>query len=48
METPEAFNIAKKAVTPAYGDLLKEGDNSDLLKDQKHFMSLNPALMHAA
>ena len=42
------FNATKKAVTPAYGDLQKEGDNGDLLKDQKHFMSLNATLMYAA
>jgi hypothetical protein len=42
------FNITKKAVTPAYGDLLKEEGNGELLKDQKHFMSLNATLMYAA
>ena len=38
------FNITKMAVTPAYGDLLKEECNGELLKDQKHFMSLNMQL----
>jgi hypothetical protein len=42
------FNISKKAVTPAYGDLMKEENNGELLKDQKHFMSLNATLMYAA
>ena len=42
------FNITKKAVTPAYGDVLKVGENGKLLKDQKQFMSLNATLMYAA
>ena len=29
------FSISKKAVTPAYGDLMKEENNGELLKDQK-------------
>ena len=42
------FNISKKAVTSAYGDLMKEENNGELLKDQRHFMSLNATLMYAA
>jgi hypothetical protein len=41
----EAYGVAKKSVTPALDDLFGDDEVSELLRDQKSFMSLNSTLM---
>ena len=41
----EEFKVAKSAITPATADLLYEREDSQLMRDQKKFMSLNATLM---
>ena len=41
----EEFKVAESAITPATADLLYEREDSELMKDQKKFMSLNATLM---
>ena len=44
----EEFQVAKSAITPATADLLYEREDSELMRDQKKFMSLNATLMYAS
>ncbi len=44
----EEFKVAKSAITPATADLLYEREDSELMRDQKKFMSLNATLMYAS
>ena len=44
----EEFKVAKSAITPATADLLYEREDSQLMRDQKKFMSLNATLMYAS
>ena len=43
----EEFKVAKSAITPATADILYEREDSELMRDQKKFMSLNATLMYA-
>ena len=44
----EEFKVAKSAITPATADLLYEREDSDLMRDQKTFMSLSATFMYAS
>ena len=44
----ESFNITKSAITPATGDLLHDKGDSEVLQDQRKFMSVNATLMYAS
>ena len=44
----EEFKVAKSAITPATAELLYEREDSELMRDQRKFMSLNATLMYAS
>ena len=45
---PSTYGVTKPAITPATGDLIFVREDSNLIEDQRKFMSLNATLMYAS